>query len=225
MFAALKRLTDTAADGVSLTPKFLLLNRNWTKAMQTLETKIQTLQTELEVADLAHADACLLAEDGGPDGADARDKARAKSEELGRALVDARAAHVAANRRKGVDDQKAKAKTLAARLKRVAAIHKDVTASCDELDDLLDQVAARAITLRDQTNALRLEGVREAQTPLVNLDRALGSRLRWTGIPCGTHHPFDESTLKLADLCVDLATTISASEAHARRVGQAEEVA
>ena len=74
----------------------------------------------------------------------------------------------------------------------------------------MDQVAAEAITLRDQTKDLRLEGVRDAQTPIVNLNRALGSRLRRTGVALGAHHPFDDEPLKLVDLCPDLSTTVAA---------------
>ena len=74
----------------------------------------------------------------------------------------------------------------------------------------MDQVAAEAITLRDQTADLRLEGVRDAQTPIVNLNRALGSRLRRTGVALGAHHPFDDEPLKLVDLCPDLSTVVAA---------------
>ena len=74
----------------------------------------------------------------------------------------------------------------------------------------MDRVAAEAITLRDQTADLRLEGVRSAQEVFANLNRALGSRLRRTGVGLGKIHPFDDEPLKLVELCPDLSTTVAA---------------
>ena len=163
--------------------------------MEKINADIDTLESDFNSAVRTHADACLLASEGGLDEAKARDKAHTKFVKAERALSDARAAHHAAERRKAVDDEKAKAKELAERQKRAAALQMKVAATCKTLDVLMDQVAAEAITLRDQTKDLRLEGVRDAQTPIVNLNRALGSRLRRTGVALGAHHPFDDEPL------------------------------
>jgi hypothetical protein len=180
------------------------------KIMEKINADIDTLESDFNSAVRTHADACLLASEGGLDEAKARDKAHTKFVKAERALSDARAAHHAAERRKAVDDEKAKAKELAERQKRAAALQMKVAATCMTLDVLMDQVAAEAITLRDQTKDLRLEGVRDAQTPIVNLNRALGSRLRRTGVALGAHHPFDDEPLKLVDLCPGLSATVAA---------------
>ena len=164
MFDGLRRLTQDP-DGF---PKIPFMKQDMDKIMEKITADIDTLESDFNSAVRFHADACLLASEGGLDEAKARDKAQRVFSKAERALADARAAHTAAERRKAVDDEKAKAKELAERQKRVAALQKKVAATCKTLDDLLDQVAAEAITLRDETTALRLEGVRDAQTPLVN---------------------------------------------------------
>ena len=206
MFDGLRRLTQDP-DGF---PKILFMKQDTDKIMEKLGGDIDTLEADFNSAVRIHADACLLANEGGPDEAKARDKARTYFVKAERALSDACAALNAAERRKAVDDEKAKAKALAERQTRVATLQKKVAATCKTLDDLLDQVAAEAITLRDQTKDLRLEGVRDAQTPIVNLNRALGSRLRRTGVALGAHHPFDDEPLKLVDLCSDLLAAVAA---------------
>ena len=178
--------------------------------MDKINADIDTLEVAFTSATRIHSDHCLLAAEGGEAEAKARDKAHTKFLKVERALADARAAHTAAERRKAVDAEKDKAKELAERQKRVAALQKKVAATCKTLDDLLDQVAAEAITLRDETTALRLEGVRDAQTPIVNLNRALGSRLRRSNIDLGKIHPFDEDPIKLVGLAPDLSTAVAA---------------
>ena len=205
MFDGLKRLTKDP-DGL---PKVPFMKQDMDKIMQKISADIATLETNFTTAVRIHADACLLALEGGPDEAKARDRAQVVFTKAERALADARAAHSAAERRKTVDDEKGKANELAERQKRVASLHKSVHATCKNLDDLLDQVAAQAVILRDQTKDLRLEGVRDAQKPIINLRRALGSRLRRTGIDLGLHHPFDEEVLKLADMCPDLSSAVA----------------
>ena len=178
--------------------------------MEKITADIDTLESDFNSAVRFHADACLLASAGGLDEAKARDKAHTKFIKAERLLSDARAAHHAAERRKAVDDEKDRAKALAERQKCAATLQKKVATTCKTLDDLMDQVAAEAITLRDQTKDLRLEGVTDAQTPIVNLNRALGSRLRRTGVALGAHHPFDDEPLKLVDLCPGLSATVAA---------------
>jgi hypothetical protein len=177
--------------------------------MQKLEAKIQTLQAEFDAAVRTHADACLAALEGGPDEIKARDKAHAKFVKAERAVADARAALTAASRHKDIEDQKAAAEALAAQQEHMAALHKKVLKTCGAMDDALDDVAALAITLREQTSELLLAGCRDAKKPIVNLDRALGSRLLRTGITAGTHHPFDDAPLLLVDMVPNLAETIT----------------
>jgi hypothetical protein len=207
----LKRLKDTPSRSAKLPTKLPFLKRNWTKTLQTLETNIEALQEQFDTAVRVHADACLVALGGEPDALKAQEKARTRLAKIETELADTKAALLAAGRRQEIEDQKAKAKAEAEHQKQVAKIQKDVYGTCGELDVLLDQVAEKSILLRDQTSALRLKGVRDAQMPVVNLDRALGSRLRRTGIMFGTHHPFDDKPLKLVGLCPDLSTTIAAS--------------
>ena len=211
MFAALKRLTDKPPGAVRFPMKVPFLRRDWTKTMHTLEAKIETLQTAFDVAVRDHADACLAAMDDGADEIKARDKAQAAFVKAERKLADARAALTAASRRKDIEDQKDAAKEIAAQQERVTAKLKGVSKTCITLDDLLDQVAVAAIILRDQTAELRLEGVRDAQRPIVNLDRALGSRLRRSGLLLGMHHPFDDAPLLMIDMVPDLAEVIAVS--------------
>jgi hypothetical protein len=206
MFDSLRRLTQ-GPDGL---PKIPFIKQDMDRIMEKITADIDTLEVAFTSATRIHADACLLASEGGLDEGKARDRALAKFVKAERALADARAAHTAAERRKAVDAEKDKAKELAERQKRVAALQKKVAATCKTLDDLLDQVAAEAITLRDETTALRLEGVRDAQTPLVNLNRALGSRLRRSNIDLGKIHPFDEDPIKLVGLAPDLSTAVAA---------------
>jgi hypothetical protein len=206
MFDGLRRLTQDP-DGF---PKVPFMKQDMDKIMEKINADIDTLEVDFTSAVRTHADACLLASEGGLDEAKARDKAHTKFVRAERALSDARAAYSAAERRKAVDDEKDRAKALAERQKRAAALQKKVAATCKTLDDLMDQVAAEAITLRDQTADLRLEGVRSAQEVFANLNRALGSRLRRTGVPLGRTHPFDEKPIKLVDLCPDLSTTVAA---------------
>ena len=206
MFDSLKRFTQDP-DGFLKVP---FMKQDMDKIMEKINADIDTLETDFISATRIHADACLLASEGGLDEGKARDKAHTKFVKAERALADARAAHTAAERRKAVDDEKAKAKDLAERQKHAAALQKKVAATCKTLDDLLDQVAAEAITLRDETTALRLEGVRDAQTPIVNLNRALGSRLRRSNIDLGKIHPFDEDPIKLVGLAPDLSAVVAA---------------
>lgn len=206
MFDGLKRLTKDP-DGL---PKVPFLKQDMDKIMQKISADIETLEADFNNAVRIHADHCLLAAEGGQEEAKARDKAHTVFVKAERALADARAAHNAAERRKAIEDEKDKAKALAERQKRVAALQKKVATTCMTLDDLMDQVAEQAITLRDQTKDLRLEGVRDAQTPITNLRRALGSRLRRTGIDLGLHHPFDEEPINLIDLCPDLSSAVAA---------------
>jgi hypothetical protein len=119
--------------------------------MEQINADIDALEVDFNSAVRVHADACLLASEGGLDEARQRDKAHAKFIKAERALADARAAHSAAERRKAVDAEKAKSVALAERQKRVAALQKKVATTCKALDDLMDQVAAEAISLRDQT--------------------------------------------------------------------------
>jgi hypothetical protein len=206
MFDGLKRLTKDP-DGL---PKVPFMKQDMDKIMEKINANIETLEAEFNSAVRIHADACLLAIEGGPEEAKARDKAQTVFSKSERALADARAAYNAAERRKAVDDEKAKAKELAERQKRVATQQKQVATTCKTLDDLLDRVAEEAIILRDQTRDLRLEGVKDAQTPITNLSRALGSRLRRSGIDLGLHHPFDDEAMKLIDLCPDLSSAVAA---------------
>ena len=206
MFDSLRRLTQDP-DGF---PKIPFMKQDMDKIMEKITADIDTLESDFNSAVRFHADACLLASEGGLDEAKVRDRAQGVFSKAERALADARAAHTAAERRKAVDDEKAKAKELAERQKRAAALQKKVAATCKTLDDLMDQLAEEAITLRDQTKDLRLEGVRSAQEVFANLNRALGSRLRRTGVPLGRTHPFDEKPIKLVDLCPDLSTTVAA---------------
>ena len=206
MFDGLRRLTQDP-DGF---PKIPFMKQDMDKIMEKITADIDTLESDFNSAVRFHADACLLASEGGLDEAKARDKAQRVFSKAERALADARAAHTAAERRKVVDDEKAKAKDLAERQKNAAALQKAVAKTCATLDDLMDRVAAEAITLRDQTADLRLEGVRSAQEVFANLNRALGSRLHRTGVGLGKIHPFDSVPLKLVDLCPDLSTVVAA---------------
>ena len=206
MFDGLRRLTQDP-DGF---PKVPFMKQDMDKIMEKITADIDTLEVDFNSAVRIHADACLQASGGGLNEVKAQDKARTKFVKAERALADARAAHSAAERRKVVDDEKAKAKELAERQKRAAALQKAVAKTCATLDDLMDQLAEEAITLRDQTAALRLEGVRPAQEVFANLNRALGSRLLRTGVGLGAHHPFDDEPLKLVDLCPDLSTVVAA---------------
>jgi hypothetical protein len=205
MLERLKRLTKDH-DGL---PKVPFMKQDMDKIMEKISANIETLEANFNNAVRIHADACLAATEGSPDAAKARDKAQMVFSKAERALSDARAAHSAAERRKVVEDERAKSDALAERQKRAATLQKQVANTCKTLDDLMDRVAEEAITLRDQTKDLRLEGIKDAQTPVTNLSRALGSRLRRTGVPLGSHHPFDEEALKLIDLCPDLKSVIA----------------
>ena len=207
MFEGLKRLT-TDRDGL---PKVPFMKQDMSRIMNKLSADIETLEADYETANRLHADACLLAIEGGAEEAKARDKAQINFSKAERALADARAAITAAERRKTVDDEKAVAKALAEKQKRIASLQKQTLATCKMMDETMDQLAEQAITLRDQTKDLRLAGIKTAQEPIINLNRALGSRLRRTNIPLGRGHPFDEDALKLADLCPDLKSVIDAT--------------
>ena len=141
MFDSLRRLTQ-GPDGL---PKIPFMKQDMDRIMEKITADIDTLESDFNSAVRFHADHCLLAAEGGEAEAKARDKAHTKFIKAERALADARAAHTAAERRKAVDAEKDKAKELAERQKRVAALQKKVAATCKTLDDLLDQVAATVI--------------------------------------------------------------------------------
>lgn len=206
MFESLRRLT-TDPDGLPKTP---FLKQDLDKIMDKIATDIKALETEFNEAVRLHAEACLAAIEGGADECNARDKANAVFTKAERALADARAAQTAAERRKLVGDEKAKSKAFADRQKRVAANQKKVVKTSKKLDELFDQVAVEVINLRDETKDLRLDGVRDAQTPIINISRVLGSRLRHSGITLGHVHPFDDKPIKLVDLCPDLSSAVAA---------------
>ena len=213
MFEGLKRLThpDTH-DGVKFPPKFPFIKRNWTETMQTLEDKIQTLQSRFTTAERVHADACLAALDGNEADMKAREAAHAEFVKVEQELANTRAALHAATRHKEIEDEKKGKKLLAERQKRIAELHKEAYAACSALDTLFDDVAATALVLRDKTRELRLQGIKTAQTPVVNLERALGSRLARSGVKLGEVHPFDSGPLKLVDMCPALIDVVSSLE-------------
>jgi len=219
MFETLRSLTK---DPDGLPPKLPFMKRDWKKTMETLDTRIEALEADYAAAVRAHADACLLADEGGDTEAKARDKAHGKRNTLGRELQDAKAALEAAGRRKTIEDEKTRKDKLAERQKRVADLQKELVITSDKMDGHFDDIAATVQKLRDVVNKLRAEGVREAAQPLLNLNRCLASRVRGLGVDLGSNpHPFDDRPVRLMDLCPDLKATIAASEVDTRHIKRA----
>lgn len=176
--------------------------------MINLETTIDQLQQQVTQAMQDHAAACLAAIEGGEQEQKLRDKARANLAKLENELAETRAALTAATEHKRVEDKKAEAQAVVARQRRVASIHSDIHNTATELDRLFIRLAELVMKLSEQTNALRLEGVRDAQRPLSHMDRVIGSFFHKSGIHVGKQHPFDTKPIKLVDFCPDLSTVL-----------------
>lgn len=79
-----------------LPPKLPMTKRDWSKAVETFESRIERLQSELAAARRAHGDAVLLSQEGGKAEQAAVDKTYADIQRIERQITDARAACEAA---------------------------------------------------------------------------------------------------------------------------------
>ena len=204
MFETLKRMNA----GASTT--LVVLRNDWSKKLETLTTKRETLEQDIAASEAAYRDAALAADEGGQPEAKKRDQVFDKLAKLRRKHSDVSAAIESAHERAVRDEEK---KRRAERQQRETAIsehHTRLIKGAHRIDTALTELAAAVSELEDCCGDLRDAGVRPrtAYTIIPELPRLAGSHFLKTTLNIGVRHPFDTAPVSAVDRCPTLADVL-----------------
>ena len=197
MFDAIRRMNGGASTALTV------FRMDWIKKMETLETKLSEINSEISKAEAFYRDAALAADEGGQAEAKKRDQAFSKIDKLYRQKRDAEAAHVAAQERvqrdvaKRTRDESRQQETL------IAENYRRLEHNAKKIDDLIGELAEVSTEFLDCCDDLMAAGVkpRISHAAVQEFPRVIGSHFRGSRFEVGVRHPFDNEPQRFADRC------------------------